>query len=402
MSGTKKAIVLGSDVNALGTIRDLSETGIKVIFLATKKHDPVFHSRFIHKRFKVPSPSDKSENLLNLMLTMKEDLDGAVLIPTNDASAVFVAKNRKALLKRYIPAIQDWDIIQKIIDKNLLYLHTQKVGVPSPKIFHSEKKNSLFQLKDRLTYPCLLKPCQKENFFEIYCQKALIAFNSEDYEQKLGDIQNHGIEVLVSEIIPGPVSRLFLYRSYLDNQGNVLAELTGQKIRQHPQDFGDGIVHKTIPLIPEIRELSLKLLRSLSFVGFSAVEFKHDIRDNQYKLIEINVRPVVGQRLFTKSGINFSHIIYLDKIGGKRVSSKYRAEVYFIHHFPDFWEFIRNIKSRELNLKEFFRPYRQKKKVFAVPFFVDPLPFIAFCWILLLNISKRLQKYLKAQIEKNH
>ena len=134
--------------------------------------------------------------------------------------------------------------------------------------------------------------------------------------EKFAEARHHELDVMVSEIIPGADSDLYHYRSYIDSQGSILAEMCTKKLRQHPPGFGVACVSKTIPMIHEIRQLALKLLRHFAYQGESSVEFKLDNRNNRYNLMEINIRPVLPELHFVAAGINFPFITYLDLVEG--------------------------------------------------------------------------------------
>jgi predicted ATP-grasp superfamily ATP-dependent carboligase len=130
-------------------------------------------------------------------------------------------------------------------------------------------------------------------------------------------------------------------------------------------------------MIQEVRDFALRLLRSFSYHGVSSAEFKFDSRDNQYKLMEINIRPVLPELLFLAAGINFPYITYADLVeNAKLPKPDYNTEIYWIHNFFEIWEFLRSLTSGNFNFRDFFQPYNQRK-VFAVPLVEDPLPFLA-------------------------
>jgi D-aspartate ligase len=163
-----------------------------------------------------------------------------------------------------------------------------------------------------------------------------------------------------------------------------------QKVRQYPRGFGQGSIVKTIPIIPEIRDLSLKLLHSVSYQGPSDTEFKLDYRDNQYKLMEINTRPIVQEWLFTKVGINFSYITYLDLVENIRnPSPAYRKDVYWINNLWETISFFDGLRAGNLNLGKFLEPF-WKEKVYVVPIFDDPVHFLIEMYYNGVKIVQRL------------
>ena len=307
----------------------------------------------------------------------KQDWDGALLIPTTDLSVAFVSQNRVTLADRYVTAVQSWDIVNELLDKRSLYLHAQELGVPTPGIFFPDSVQSLARTKDGLRYPCILKPVESQKFVERFGTKVIIVHDSEELIAQYMETQRHALDMMVSEIIPGDDSQFFHYRSYIDSQGDVLAEMCTQKLQQVPPDFGVARVSRTVPMIEDIRQLTLKLLRSVSYSGVSSAEYKFDSRDNEFKLIEINVRPVVPERLFVAAGINFPHITYLDLVENvRRRAPTYDPDIYWIDQFGEFYELAKMLARKRFAVRNYFWPYRNKTKVFCISFLNDPMPFI--------------------------
>lgn len=355
----------------------------------TEKHDHAYHSRYISQRVRIPNPMDDSNGLLKLLMETKENWDGALLIPTLDEYVIFISQYRDELKKRYVFTVQDWDVTNRIINKNLLYIQAKSVGVPTPQFFFPDSIQFLQERQNELSYPCLLKPFETHKFDRIYRKKVLLVHDFNELIEKFIDTQKNKLDVMISEIIPGSDSSLFHYRSYIDSQGNVLAEICTQKLRQYPTGYGQAAVSRTVPMIEEIRHWALKLLRSFSYQGESSVEFKLDQRNNQYKLMEINVRPVLPEWHFVTAGINFPYITYLDLVENVRTMSQpYRNELYWIHNYWEMVFFIESLRSGKLNLREFLRPY-WKKKVFVVPFFDDPIHFIIETYFISKKALKR-------------
>lgn len=390
----KKVIVLGAGYGALSVVKALNMRGIQVILLCTARDDHAYCSRFVSERIIIPDPVDDSDGLLGLLMETRENLDGALLIPTLDEYVIFISQNRMRLKERYVFTVQDWRVVGRIVAKSQLYLQAQKDNVPVPRFFLPDSIEFLVKRQREFSYPFILKPNETHKFDRLYGRKNFIVRDFQKLIELFKDIQNNELEVMMCEIIPGKDSSIYSYRSYIDSQGDVLAEMCTQKLRQYPAGFGQGSVVRTIPLIPDIRDHALKLLRNLSYVGESSAEFKLDYRDNQYKLMEINVRPVVTEWLFVKAGINFPYITYLDLMENIRIPSlDYCQDIYWIHNYWEAVNFLTSLRAGKLDLKEFLTPY-WKKKVFVVPFSDDPKHFLieTYC-----NCKRALKKAVKAQ-----
>jgi len=390
-----KVIVLGGFYGALSVVKALGMEGVQVILLSPDPHDHACYSRFVSEKVIIPDPMDDSDELLDILMETKQNWDGALLIPTLDEYVIFVSQNIEKLRNRYVFTIQDWGVINKIINKNLLYPEAQKVAVPAPRIFTPDSVQSLNKWRNEISYPCILKPSETHKFSQVYGKKILMVNNFQELTEKFIDAHQNKLEVMISEIIPGDDSSIFSYRSYIDSQSDVLAEMCTQKLRQYPPGFGQGSVVRTVPMIEEIRFQALKLLRGFSYRGESSAEFRLDYRDSQYKLMEINVRPVVTEWLFVKAGINFPYITYLDLIMNTRKAPRpYSQDLYWIHNYWEAVNFVRCLMNGNLKLREFLRPYWEKK-VFAVSFSDDPIHFLIEIYH---NCKKALKRVLNRSL----
>ena len=384
----RRAIVFGCRDIGLGVIRSLAAKNIAVMAIPHEVYDFAHFSKFVSAKTERMSPDKENAKLLDCLFDLNKDWDGALLLPINDPSVLFIARNRRVLASRFVPAVQDWEIISRIINKALLYQQAQEIGVPVPGFFSPYTVESLIQEKDKLTYPCILKPHETHKFFPVFQKKSLVVRNFEELIDKFTLVKKNNLSVMVSEIIPGADDHLYNYLSYTDGNGSVLAEVCMQKIRQYPPGFGMARVSRTVPIIREIKDLSLRLLKSFSYHGFSSVEFKFDRRDYKYKLMEINVRPVLQERLFLAAGINFPYITYLDQVEGIRyVSTACEAEIYWIDLIRDLQAFLKWRKREKWTCADYLKPYF-KKKVFCSPFFDDPVPFAVRTLILIKEVLR--------------
>lgn len=374
-----KVIVFGTGVVAYGVIDESAKAGLEVIHLTTKTDDIAALSRLISEKHVVTFSGGSNSHLLELLMRKSVDWSGALLVPVNDQYVVFVSKHFDKLSRHYECTVQPWEVYSEIINKNKLYAHAYKIGVPAPQIQCPVTINDLDQYEGRLAFPCILKPYQTPEFYKVFNQKVHVVNNHDELKQKFREVKKHRLDVMVSEIIPGPESDQFIYISCLDANGDVLAEMFTRKIRQD-REFGVASVLKTVEANDQIRDMSLRLLRHFCYRGFSALEVKLDERDGIFKLIEINTRPVLYQRLFVKAGINFSHLVYANYVEGKAPDKvTYSRDVYWIHNISELYKLKRSMRSSELTLSDFFYPYRQRH-VFALPFPSDPKPLLRMLW----------------------
>lgn len=373
----KKAVIIGHGYSALGVIHTLASEGVPVVYLSTapERNEFTHFSRHASQLLRVPFTEDGSRNVLDLLLNAEKDWDGALLLPTTDRAVSLISRNRGALTQRYVTAVPDWDVISKIRDKRTVSLHAEKVGVPTPAFVIPDSVEALEERSGEFRYPCILKPVDPSRFVETFSCKLFVVENHEELIARYKEALHHGLELMVSEIIPGDDSQFFHYRSYIDGNGNLLAEICTQKLQQIPPGFGVARVSRTVPMMDTLRVHTLDLLRSFHYRGVSSAEYKYDERDRRYKLIEINSRSVVPELLFAEAGVNFAHVSYLDLVEDVRQDvPAYDPDVYWVDQFGEFYEMVRAFAGGKPAFRDYFWPYRKQRKVFSVPFFKDPMP----------------------------
>jgi predicted ATP-grasp superfamily ATP-dependent carboligase len=373
----RQALILGTGVVALGTMGAYAQAGIRAVHLSFKRDDLAGCSRFAAETHLVPAPPQADAELLVYLLQAPAVWSGALLDPVNDPGVVFCSVHHEALSKRYIVTVPPWRVLAGIINKSNLYRRAHEIGVPAPVIRKFETLDALREAAGLIEYPCIIKPDQTHAFFQRYKQKVLVADSPATLLAQYEDVLGHGLDVMVSEIIPGDETRYVIYVCHLAADGDVLAEMCIRKIRQHPSEYGVGSVIKTVPMIAEARDASLRLLHDYRYTGFSATEFKWDRRDQRYKLIEINTRQVLYVRLLAKAGINFCELMYADKVEGSAVKrGACREEVYWVHPFQEIYEYRARRRLPGFSLSDFIKPLCRPRTVFALSPASDPMPFL--------------------------
>lgn len=376
----EKVIVLNATELGYQVIKALGKQGIKSIVIYDKEKDEIGrYSKYVVEAIKIPGFIEEPEMLLDFLMEKKGDWAGMLIIPTKDYTVEFLGRYKAALSRYYIIPTPDLDIVQRIVNKRLLYDTAEKLGIAVPRIFSPKSSAELDGFKNEIRFPCVLKPGLGHLFFRRFDFKMLEVHNFSDlvthYRNLIGDFAKDEFEMMVCEIIPGSDSKQMVqYVSYIDQAGELLASMTSRKMRQDPPKYGQGRVIKS-EKISDLDEISYRLLRELGYYGFSEIEWKFDPRDGRYKLIEINPRYIFYIGLCIACGINFPYIQYLDLVKHQKVeSNSYRDNVYWIHLYKDVLHSVLHHRMEDFSLIEYATPYLSNK-VFAVFNVRDPRPF---------------------------
>ena len=111
----------------------------------------------------------------------------------------------------------------------------------------------------------------------------------------------------------------------------------------------------------------------MNWHGVAMVEFKKDLKDGKFKLMEINPKFWGSFELSHKSGINFAYLYYLVAMGHKVPESKYKHDVYFRWTLPYDLVWYRFVSKKQ---RKEFRDLKTKVKIHSDIHWGDPLTVI--------------------------
>jgi len=375
-----KVILLNATGLGYQVMRALGSRGVRSVVIYDQESEEIGrYSRYVADRIKVPRFIEQPERLLVYLLENGRKWSGTLIMPTKDYGVEFLARYRDMLSRYYIVPGPGLDIIEGILDKNVLYENARRLGIAVPEAFRARSLEELYGFRNRIKFPCLLKPGRAHVFIRRFGFKM---FEIESFEQLAGvyrdltgNVAGDPFGMMICEIIPGPDSeRMVQFASYIDRSGEVLASMTTRKVRQDPPRYGQGRVTKS-EKVTDVDELSGRLLKGLGYHGFSEIEWKYDPRDGQYKLIEINPRFIFYTALCTSCGINFPYIEYADLVRHEKIRvHSFRENVYWVHLYKDLLHTVLNHLMEGFSIREYLRPYLGRTS-FAIFDPWDPRPF---------------------------
>lgn len=380
------AIVLGCSPSGLGVIRALEEIGVPVVAVWHSDTEIAQYSRYVDLRVKAPDPDLAPLEYVETLLSLAERARGGLLVPTSDATVEVAARHKEALAKEYLVACVDWETADLFLDKRRTFELADEAGIPAPVTLEPDSLEEIEAARDRLTYPCVVKPRNSHLYSERFATKMRIADSFEEVAAAWREADCFDLGMVVQEFIPGPDTLGVNFNAYLA-EGRLVAHCTAQKLRLAPPTIGAPRVAISRP-IPALTEPSMELLRAMGFTGFANVEFKLDRRDQTFKLMEVNGRHNLSTLLSVRAGVNFPAIMYRHLIEGELPPSppQQRNGDYWIALPSDpFYSLLRR-GEQPVTLREFVAPYA-RPHVFDVLDLGDPKPFAA-------SIAARIRRTL--------
>jgi D-aspartate ligase len=377
------AVLLGSEASAVSAARSLSKAGVEVYGLGDPA-DPLRHSRHCHHFGEVGS---KEGVEARYMAWLESGPRGAVVIPCYDDGLDVVTRNRATLVEwGYLPVEGDDEVNLAMIDKVASYERSRAAGVPAPRTAVVSTPDEARAAAADFEYPCALKPVQSHLFARHFGETKLLEVHDEaELSETFERTHALGIEMLLTEIIPGGDDAIVTYYTYLDERGEPLYHFTKQKLRQWPIRYGLAS-YQLSTWDPHVAEVGYRFCRGVGIRGIGTVEFKRDARDGRLKMIECNPRLTGSNELVRQCGIEVAEIAYR-RAAGLPVApvTGYRTSVHAWYPVEDFRAMLAYASEGELTPWQWARSLMHRQH-FAMLNLDDPMPTVA-------EVTRRLSRF---------
>jgi len=373
--GARPAVVLSQWTTGLSYVRSLAGRGIPTLLL-TDRGRLGAPSRY-GLTVELPGIVEEPAVWLETLIAVAERSNRRpVLLVAFDHAVLFVGEHAEELERHYDFLIPPLETSAAIVDKHRQYELAAEAGIPIPRTVFPDSGEAAVELAGDGSYPCLLKPFVGYNVAEHFDgRKNRVVGDAATLRSEFDRVAAAGVPCLVQEIVPGGDSAFYGYLGFWGEDGEEVAWITKQKLRQEPALFGDGSYQRTVD-VPPVAELSRRFLKALGYVGVASVEFKHDVRDGSYRLIEVNPRAVSGNELAVAAGVDLPYISYSYLLNGAAPAWEQRWDVHWINELLDLATLLRESPTRRAALREWFRSLR-RANAFALGAWDDPAPLLA-------------------------
>jgi D-aspartate ligase len=236
---------------------------------------------------------------------------GAVLLPTGDEGVELVVGNQQRLTELgYRTLDYAGEVSLAMLDKVRTYELAGEAGIACPRTWTVSRPEDAAGLAAQVVFPCALKPVHSHLFARHFGSAKVFVVNEErELEARLTGTLALGLEMMATEIIPGPDHLNWTYRTYLDERGEPVFGITTNRLRSHPIHFGTNTYLET-RWNPEVAETGLRFMQGVGLRGLAYTELKLDQRDSTLKLIECNHRFGAAQEVVRRAGLDVALYAY--------------------------------------------------------------------------------------------
>jgi D-aspartate ligase len=303
-------------IGDMDLVRPLALAKVKCALLAPSGSPPRF-SRSARISLGWVDPWAQPEALIERLLAFGRTQPSApVLFYEGTADMLAISRHRAALREAFRFVIADATLIEDLTDKHRFQVLADRLQLPVPRARRLAPGSDPGGWRVDLRYPLLLKPVTRrfDEWGLIAPHAKAIAVNDPDALRRLWEqLASVGAEILAQELIAGPESRIESYHVYVDDNGVVVAEFTGKKIRTRPARFG-YTTSLSITHADDVAALGRQVARRLGLTGVAKLDFKR-APDGQLLLLEVNPRFTLWHHAAAVAGVNIPALVWSDLNG---------------------------------------------------------------------------------------
>lgn len=310
---TVTALVVGGGLNALGVVRSLGQAGVTVYVLDTEPKSPAMRSRYGIPR--MVSTLEGIEFMAELKRLAPELGTRVVLFLTEEKTVATVSEYRADLPSSFQICLPEHERLMELMHKQGFSDLAESISAPVPRTVRLQSLQDLPKVSG-LNYPCVLKPSEKSYEYGARFKKAYKVSSPDEVATLYREIFPILNDMVVQEWIEGLDSDIYFCLQYIGHGGELVASFPGRKIRSWPPRIG-GTASCTAAWEYEkdLTALTADFFRQVGFSGMGSMEYKRDVRDGRFYMVE----PTVGRTDFqeevaTVNGVNLPFFAYCHEL----------------------------------------------------------------------------------------
>ena len=297
----------GDNRAALAITRSLGRKGHRVIVGEKSRPSLASVSRYSSGGWVYPDPLKCPDDFLDDLVRAVKEKKIEVLLPVTEITTGLVTENARSFEGLCRLPFPDGNAFRTASNKLEIVRLAESIGVPVPETRILMEKSADAGTVAGLSYPVVVKPHRSRVLTKNGWQGTGVSYacDPEELADLLGKKDAWEFPVLLQERITGPGIGVFAcYQN-----GRMVSLFGHRRIREKPPSGGVSVLRESVPVSPQARIFTGKLLDHLKWHGVAMVEFKIDERDGVPKLMEINGRFWGSLQLAIDAGVDFPDIL---------------------------------------------------------------------------------------------
>jgi D-aspartate ligase len=389
-------VVVNCQLAALAIMRSLGPLGVPLYGVSGERSAPAMRSRYCRERFVVEFSEERPEAFLRGLLDVARRVGRkAILIPTSDETAQFVADHADALRDDFVFQDNPAATIRQLASKREMFELATMHGVPTPDTRFPKQLEDVLGYAERGPFPVMLKGIYGNRLQARGRKKMEMAHSREELLDAYRRMEDpEAPNLMIQEYIPGGDDQVYIFNGYFNRQSDCLVGFTGFKIRQFPVHVGCASLGECRWVEPVART-TVDFMKAIGYQGILDIGYRLDPRDGRYKVLDIN--PRVGQafRLFVaENDHDVVKALYLDLTDQSQPPVVRREGRRWVIEDFDLISSLHYYQEGTLHLGQWLRSFKGVEEL-AWFSWRDPFPFLGmvgrFTKTFVIWLSKRLR-----------
>jgi D-aspartate ligase len=259
-------------------------------------------------------PWSQPEALIERLLAFgRSQPSPPVLFYEGTADLLAISRHRDVLREAFQFVVADPTLVEDLTDKHRFQLLAERLDLPVPRTRRLDPASDPAGWRVDLRYPLLIKPVTRR--FDAWGaiapdDKAVATDDPEALRRLWHRLAAADMQILAQELIAGPESQIESYHTYVDEEGTLVAEFTGKKIRTRPARFG-YTTSLSITDADDVAALGRQIVQRLGLTGVAKLDFKRTA-DGRLRLLEVNPRFTLWHHPAAVAGVNIPALVWSD------------------------------------------------------------------------------------------
>ncbi|HKZ05056.1 MAG TPA: hypothetical protein VJU81_06250 [Methylomirabilota bacterium] len=326
------AILLDADIRAIeGIVEPLGRRGVPLVAMSTRPDCPVFYSRYVTRRVRVPGPFDEKARV-DALLRLPER---GVVFPSDDVSARTLARHRDVLVSEgHRLGISSPESLESGFDKWKCYETAMRLGIPMPTTRLIPDGEDPEPIARAVGYPLVIKGSTLAGgaYARVTDLAGLTGAMSRVREiAGRPENQSRRSRIIAQTWIDCAMDDLWCVETLYRRDKRPAGFLTLRKIRTNVNrdgSFGSRMYAGEVAPHAQLEAMTERLLTHLDWRGFAHLDWMRSSRDGRFYLTEINPRLPGFSSVLAKSGFDLAYLYYADLEGLPAPEPKPRRTLY--------------------------------------------------------------------------